>query len=276
MMPIRCSSSKSSLLPLVAAAALASCGPQEAPDQGPDNAAEPVEAAATNLIQAAPAPVPDMDRERLLLAITHAASAYAAGMDDTEQQSELANRKFTFRIRFGCGQEQPSASEAAMTWSQDASEETLRVKAAPDISKDHPIVQLVLGREFEGAEGFWVPRPWLLRDACPSPGGEGLETAPSPSVGLVQLFTDTESRIQRRAKRSYETVKKVAAKDVPTQSGLNLVLRGRLSAGPDKRVISCTSASADTRPACLVSVEFDNVAVENPETQETLAEWGVG
>jgi hypothetical protein len=154
----------------------------------------------------------------------------------------------------------------------------MTIRATPDIDAE----AAGFGEEAEGAieavEGFWIPQPWLLTDACAAAAGENSEaaTAAPPTVAIAHYFTAQDSRVQRRAQRSYEIVRRAEPAIVPPDNGFNLVLQGRLQAWPEGKVIRCRGSGRDTRPVCLISAEFDRVAFENPSNGLTIAQWSAG
>jgi hypothetical protein len=291
----------STALLLGACIALAGCEIGEGNDSEPaDNGGE-----STLNLQTVPRPAPPMDRAELLTAVARAASATAAGVDDSADQRSLAGSRFELRIRFGCRGPAPDLSEAIFGWTFAQENRTLRVRASPTISTDDKIVQQLVGEDVEAAEGFWIPRPWLLEPVCPAAAAvrsappepeskadseakqitevpaavddeqESLAPPPAwPKVGIVQFFTDTDPRTRRHGMRPYETVKTLAADEPLSSQGFNLVISGRLRALPGQRVIVCVSRSADNPPDCIVSARIDRVRLERPDTKEILAEWG--
>lgn len=273
-------------LAAVAGMGLSACRPAPAPT---------AEENITNeLVQPTPLPVADslIDRERLLTFVARAASAYAAGADNSEADRALDGRRFEVRLRFGCGQ--PAVGEDVSGWAVDGGSKTLRLKAVPDLSFDDPLIRSLAGREgVEAVEGFWLKRPWLLTDACPAPRAsdakvpppksqpgnppieqETVQIAPrAPRIGIAQFFTTTDSRARRRSARPYETVKPLENGSELGAAGFNLVLSGRLTAGPAGRVIACGSASIDTWPDCIIFADIDQVRMERPEAREVIADW---
>lgn len=291
----------STALLLGACLALAGC------EVGDGNDSEPAENAgeSTLNLQTVPRPAPPMDRADLLTAVAQAASATASGVDDSADQRSLAGSRFELRIRFGCRGPAPDLSESVFGWSFDREDRTLRVKASPTISSDEKMVQQFAGEDVEAAEGFWIPRPWLLEPVCPAAAAvrpapaepeakadsEGQQTAevlapvddeqesqappPAwPKVGIVQFFTDTDPRTRRHGMRPFETVKTLGAGEALSSQGFNLVISGRLRALPGQRVIVCVSRGADNPPDCIISARIDRVRLERPDTKEILAEWG--
>ena len=59
----------------------------------------------------------------------------------------------------------------------------------------------------------------------------------------------------------------------PSPEGYNLVLSGRLRQLPGGRVIACRLTNPDVPPDCILSVLFDRVWIERPETKAIVAEW---
>lgn len=248
-----------------------------------------------------PVPEPPMNREQLLIATLRAASAFAAGADDSKLQDSLSGKKFEFRIRFGCDGPSTSADDP-YGWTFNKKSNALKVRATPALSPKDPAVKALAGQAFETVEGFWLRRPWLLAPVCPkkaeapaapAPAQEKAPAKPQPtkaetpaepaspepsssqSVGIAQFFTDTGPRTMRRSGRPYEATEKLDVAQ-PPEGGFDLVLTGKLVALPNGRVIACTRTEAGERPACLISVEFGKVAIERADTHEQLAQWGSG
>ena len=244
-------------------AVTAACsGPREKPEQR--NAAEQPAASAPE-----PVIVTEnvLDREGVILATLRAATAAALGNDDRAAQKELKGRKFAVRLRFAC----PGISDPARTASYDAEQQVLRVRVQSDLTGDKLPASDLLRRDYEGAVGFTIGKPWLLAAGCPSAAFAGMASA-EPAIVLAQLFTAYESRAQRPV-ATYELTKKLKPEDAP-KGGLDLVLSGRLTELSDGRPIHC--AAADGPPACIVSGKIDGVAIENPESGEVLGQWGLG
>jgi hypothetical protein len=273
---------------LVALLAASACGGPQDENNASANAANAAQQPAVPQL-----PVPALEqplgREQLLLAAEHAASDFAAGIDDSRRQKDLAGRKFEFRIRFGC---QPTAANAgadAFGWSVDKSSGALKVRATATLSAKDPAVKALAGESFEAVEGFWVRRPWLLSAACPrtaaaageeappskTPDGATPQAPPVPTLGIAQFFTATDPRTMRRSGRPYEATKKLDDGDVPV-GGFDLIISGKLVALPDGKVIACALAQSVGPPSCVVSVEFGTVSIERADTHEQLAQWGSG
>jgi hypothetical protein len=260
---------------LFAAILLSGCEAKGPEDPAAGNAATPPEPENSALaLPELPAPRPEMDRAALLTAVARAASAHAAGGQDRQN---LAGRRFTLKMRFGCG-EAGGTGAGPISWTYDEAEQRLTIRAAPDIDAEGAGLDEEAEGAIEAVEGFWIPQPWLLTDACPAEpvADPPAAAAVPPTVGIAQHFTAQDSRVQRRAKRSYEIVRRAEPAIVPPVAGFNLVLEGRLAAWPEGRVIRCRGGGRDARPVCIVSVEFDRVAFENPQNGLTIAQWSAG
>lgn len=248
---------------------LAGCGDNGNRQEQPAVAANAGEKAVVPDI---PLPQPPLDREQLLVAVMHAASDFATGTDDRQAQKGLADKKFEFRIRFGCGAPEKT-SAGPFGWSFDDAAGTLKVRATPDLTTSDPAIEAIAGDAYESAEGFWIERPWILSAACATQPAAGSGTL--KAVGLAQFFAATDPRTARRSGRPYETTQKVEDGKAPAQ-GFDLILTGRLVALPDGRVIACSTGTAGERPSCVVSAEFGAVSIERADTHEQLAQWGSG
>jgi len=287
---------------LAATLAVAGCRQQEA-ETDTNLAEEPV----LNL-PAVPRPQPPVDRATLLGVVAQAASAAAAGAQMPESVQSLDGRQFEIRIRFGCRGPATDLGEQWLGWSFDPDSRRIRVRAAPTISKDEPVVARIGDDEFEAVEGFWLPRPWLLQAVCPAGvavapaaeaeptarqdssarGGSRAGTATSeieqngeslpapPRIGIAQFFTSEDPRTRRRDMRPYQASHTLPEGKALSPQGYNLVLSGRLRELPGRGVIHCVARGPDAAPDCIVSAEFLRVWIEQPDTREVIAEWGAG
>lgn len=228
-----------------------------------------------NVAAPEPPPLPPaplmLDRQALLIEAFKARSAAATGDAVSGEQEELDNRRFTFRIRLACSFA-PKGSDGMREAVFDAEARRVSLSIAPDISLDIPFVAGTAGEGVEAAEGFWVRRPWLLTPSC---AGDGEQAA--REIGLVQYYSAEEPRTARRGGRPYEATVTLAEGTEATAPGSwDLVLAGRLRKRPDGRVISCRPPAEGAVPACLVSVEFENVAIEEVATGAIVARWERG
>ena len=271
--------------------------------QGPTDEQNALDGALNEVSKRPSLPVaePPMDRRTLLEAVARAASATALGQDDANAQRRLDGKRFEVRIRFGCatGVQSPPDGDAPFKVRFDEEDRTLRVRAAPDLTRKDPAVAPLASQSIESVEGFWMRRPWLLADGCPVSSSSRRPAEGEPAtdvpplqdvergtagdvarpaayrlrVGIAQFFTEANSRTGRREERAYETSKVLAESEQPSAEGYNLVLSGRLRRLSGGRVISCRLANADAPPECVVSAEFDRVRIEVPSTKYVLAEW---
>lgn len=270
-------------LPVVVAAAAglfaASCQREAEPAAPAPEPAAPAEIPIETPVRPAA-----LDRRGLLAAIGQAASNYAAGATP-ETADALVGRQFDIRLAFGCeGAEAPPADGAGdglARWSWGPERETLRLSLTPG---DWTRSALIAGsgqEEWEAVEGFWVSRPWMSADGCPSIQGDPLASgpvAPSPqTVGLAAVFEKGGSRLGRRNGRAYtHTIRQAGdAPLVALDAGYRVRLEGRIVAFPDGRAIRCRAANPNQRPVCVAATQLDRVAFETP-TGETLSEWRPG
>ena len=242
-------------------------------------------------VRALPVAEPPLERSALLIATMRAASARAAGRDDSDEQSELDGKRFELRLRFGCASDNPD--DPARGWRFDEAQRTLRLRVTNDISAAEIEAAGVAVDDFESVEGLWLRRPWLLQPACPrnDQSEDAAETESkvplsdselrdsasavvvSRRVGVAQFYTSTDARTARRKQRPYEVTKVLDEGAVPSEQGYDFVMSGRLRALPDRRVIACWSARIDGAPDCIISVHIDRAWIERPDNHEMLAEW---
>ena len=228
----------------------------------------------------APAPVPQprpaalgdilLHRGDLIRLATAAADAAAGG---PAVGDHLAGRRFAVRLPFGCAGMTEDA-EMPFGWSYDAEEQTLRVRITPQQWIEVPwVAERLKGREVESVEGFWMPRPWTSSEACP-PQAPAIPGERSSWLGIAHFFGTESSRVGQRRGKALELVERVPPEQLPSGSGFQLLLEGRIARVPGGQdTVLCHAAGAYDRPTCLIAAEFVRVAVENPATLETLAEW---
>jgi hypothetical protein len=251
----------------------AACRGPEQPAPNNDLAA-PEDDPAGNLVDALPLPDPALDRRAFLAAVAAAASAHTASGDDRKAQAALDGRRFAIRIRFGCG---GTASDEAvpLRWTANAESTSFEIRANPDLSLDSQSLESLDDQTIESVEGFWIPRPWLLDDACPRPvaGAPATPIALNESVGLAEYFTADDSRVGRRSGRPYLATRKVdPEKGLPT-NGLILLLEGKFRKWPDGKVIRCSGSGRNSAPSCVASAHLDRAAFLQPGDDAVIAEW---
>lgn len=261
--------------------------------QRPDPGAE----ATTAAVSAPPAPVlpvvdPPFNREALLFAVMRAASDSALGGSDPESQRKLDGRRFELRMRFGC----PGAAEGdrSRSWAFDDRRRKLTVRVEPEITGDSPQVRDLSATGYEAVEGFWIRRPWMLRADCPAPApsepvlqdqlagetqqasAEASARVPIAHIGIAQFFTSAEPRTHRRDARAYSATKILTEGGSPNPNGYDLLITGRLRRLANGSVITCANRDPATPPDCVVSAQFESVAIKHPVSGETIAEWTSG
>lgn len=255
-------------------------------------------------------PAPPLTRADLIDAAARAADAHARGVPLLAEDSELAGRRFTLRLPFGCAGPAEADSEAPMGWNYEPEEQTLRVSVAPNVWTDAgPVRAAATGTDYEAAEGFWIERPWLRTGDCPvlpqrsniaeaasgtAEGNEGVavtdagveqaaESAPAPApqlaeaqrtLALVELFQPGSRRAARRNGKPYTVVAKLAHSEIDLTRGLRVVVTGRVVPFGSGAAIACSGTAIDERPLCLISAEIDRVAITDASGQRILGEWG--
>ncbi|MGN6497491.1 MAG: hypothetical protein ACTHK5_09140 [Tsuneonella sp.] len=227
-----------------------------------------------------------------LIALAAAAADRTAGGQPPAESLQAASRRFEVRLPFGCSGPAAKGAAGPMRWRYDSAAQALRIHVAPvtwtaaDWSVDDSRVQAI--------EGFWIARPWTSSEACapqpptmqptgpeaaasPAPSPEPAPTpAAQPTLALGQLFVAEGPRRGRRNGQAYEAVVRVPEAELDTSQGFRLRISGRIAPGLGGGPVACRASSPDQRPACLVAVIIDEVAIENPVSGETLAEWTLG
>jgi hypothetical protein len=251
-------------------------------DTPPAAPADPAPAPPPTPAPVLPAVQPPLGRAELISAVGSAADAFASGRPLPESVTALAGRDFELRLPFACPN--VPVSDTGLTAEYDEADEALRVRADPVrwplqewLPKPDGAGQAAPAAE--SIEGFWISRPWTSSDACPAPSPVPDAAQPpggtaERTLGIAQLFDPQSSRLSRRDGKPYEAVKSVAPEALNLSRGLYLRLRGKLSRTPGIGPVSCR-ALGGARPVCLLVVSFDQVAIENPATGETLSTWDV-
>lgn len=270
-------------LPVVAAAAagllLASCQRDAEPVAPPTAPAGP---AAKGPV--APPINPALDRRELLSAVALAASNYAAGTAATTADP-LVGRQFDIRLAFGCEGAEASPADGAgdglARWSWGPDRETIRLSLTPGDWARSALIAGAGQDQWEAVEGFWVSRPWMTADGCPSIRADPLASGPvapsPPTIGLAAVFKTGGSRLGRRNGRAYtHTIRQAGdAPLIALDAGYRIRLQGRIAAFPDGRAIRCRAANPNQRPVCVAAVQLDRVAFETA-TGGALSEWRTG
>jgi len=243
------------------------------------------EAPAPAIAPQALAPAPVLGRAEFIAASGQAASLFASGQR-IDGPDPLVGRRFSLKLPFGCGGPAPVGEETPglPAWRWGEGQRTIRLTLQPLDWTGSPLVgdapdpamDTQASQDWEAAEGFWLPRPWLTTEACPDPGlYQSISAPPSTqTLGLAAVFPREGSRLGRRNGRAYEfTVR--PSNDQPLAApagGFVLRLEGRIVGYPDGRAAHCVAYSPEQRPTCVVAVEMDRVAFEDPGGT-TLSEW---
>lgn len=250
-------------------AAVAAPEPAPAPVPLPEKPADPVSSGV-------------LGRADLIALVAAAADAAAAGRDPGPEIAQADGRRFELRLPFGCTGPAADGSAAPMGWRYDSKEQALRVAIDPVAwpaqdwwpSESQPRVEAI--------EGFWLERPWTSSEACPAggdrsaaPGTEPV-TLPGQTLAIGQIFFAQGGRGSRRDGKPFEAVVRVPEDRLDSSRGFRLRISGRIARAGNAGPVLCRQPGGpEQRPACLVSVVMDEVAVENPAGGSTLATWSL-
>lgn len=248
-----------------------------------------------------------MDRAALLTAVAAAASDYAAGIDDRQAQLALDGKRFEFRIPFGCASDASildrnlklavrpdgKAYEVSAAMNIGLVEVEALFPEPPTEAADAPANQVAANEavaatdHIEAAEGFWVARPWMLSAQCPvaatpatapTPDGDSSEPSPAPAappqtVGIVQYYGTSDSRVGQRGGKPLTKVETITALKTAPKEGAIVVLQGRLRHWPNGKVIQCRGDAQAGPPQCLISTTIDRMAFQRVDNGAIIAEW---
>ncbi len=234
------------------------------------------------------APPPPLGRAELIAGLAQAASVFAAG-STVAGSDPLVGRSFSVKLPFGCSGPAVAGEDAegVAQWRWGEGQTSIRLSMAPGDWLASPLVAGAVVTEddaspdnaWEAVEGFWIARPWLAGDACPTARlASSISAPPSPqTVGIVAVFPQDGSRLARRDGRAYQHAIRAEgdAPLTPPAGGFALRLEGRIVGFPDGRASRCVAYSPDQRPTCVAAVQLDRVAFEEAATGSTLAEWRV-
>lgn len=244
-------------------------------------------------------------RSDFIMLAAKAADAMAAGGDTRFQLDEADGRRFSLRLPFGCDGPAPKDSKASMRWRYDPDAKALRLHVAvvawplEEWSPESPPAEADTA---EGGliEGFWIERPWTSSESCPPAGtgaaapdaeaavrkgsvpavekDAGKDTPPDSGAAAPLDRTLALGQVlpagSKRDSQIYDAVVKVAKGDLDTSKAFSLRISGRISRMPSGGTVQCRQPGGpEQRPACLVGVVIDEVAIENPATGATLATW---
>lgn len=251
-----------------------------------------------------------MDRAAILTAVAAAASDYAAGIDDRQAQLSLDGKRFEFRIPFGCTSD-TSILDRNLKLALRPDGKAYEVSAHMDVGLPE-VMALFPGQpaqaegtsgnettaneaiaatdQIEAAEGFWVTRPWMLSARCPIasaqmptsedaaadrpvPQTSAAPASPPPTVGIVQYYGASDSRVGLRNGKPLTKVETITALKAAPTEGAIIVLQGRLRHWPNGKVIQCGGEAQAEPPQCLVSATIDRLAFQRVDNGAIIAEW---
>lgn len=223
-----------------------------------------------------------LDRGGLIALAARAADGTASGAGLPEDVRDAGGRRFELRLPFGCSGPAAPQSEAPMRWRHDAEEGVLRVHAAPVSWDREGFLGIQLPEGVEAIEGFWIAHPWTTSEACP-PGtdqpivaGTEAVTLPGQTLALVQFFAAEDGRQAQRGARAFTVVQRMSEPPANLAAGLRLRLRGRVSDGAGGGAVLCSQlAGPQQRPVCAISVELDDVTIEDADGV-VLGGWDLG
>lgn len=249
-------------------------------EPAPPPPTEPAEA----VVPTVPTPVPALSRAELIAGSREAANAYVLGTT-AAGPDPLIGRTFAVRIPFACGALPAGGTSAAAqpdglvraAWGPDR--RTIQISLTPgDWTQSALLAEPNVEAHWEQVEGFWITRPWLTGDGCPSLNSDPLQgAAPAPTpqtLGIAAVFEKGASRFGRRNGRAYAyTVRGEGDQPVQAPSaGYRLLLEGRVAAFPGGRAFRCHASGPDQQPVCVVAVQLDRVAVTQADGT-VLGDW---
>ena len=223
-----------------------------------------------------------LDRAALIALASIAADAAAQGAARPPELDEAVAKRFSIALPFGCGGPASDSSNAPMRWQFDEEAETLRFHVEPVALAPTDWWPRAAGSDIEAIEGFWIARPWIRSESCPSTGDTGATsgtdpvTLPGQTLAIGQLFAAGGARQDRRDGRPYTAVVGVAREAVRSAQGFRFRVTGHIAAVPGGGAAACRQPGGpEQRPICLIATTLDRVAIENPVSGETLATWAV-
>jgi len=213
----------------------------------------------------------------------------AAAADDASGGSavhpdlgRIDGRRFELRLPFGCYGPDAETSDTAMGWQYDASDNALRLRVEPSSWTAQQWLSGDTAVGVDTIEGFWIIRPWTSSETCPvekqrAARSEEPVTLERQTLALGQIFYSDGARAGRRDGEPFEATVRISEDRLEVSGGLTLRISGRISAAPGAAPIHCRQPEpAEQRPLCLVSAVLDELAIENPASQKTLAIWSLG
>ena len=248
--------------------------PPPAPSPPPDVQAPPKPLAI-------PAPPPPLARADLLMLAALAADAASSGKPTPDAVKAAAGRRFVLRIPFGCAGPSAEGSAGALSFRHDGEKGVLKLRAQPMAWHAGDWWPGATPAGIEAVEGFWVPRPWSSAEGCVGagtapPGAEPL-TLPGQTLAIAQFLAADSPRHMAREGQALEADIRVPPGFSPPAEGFRLRLTGRIGQVPGGDPLRCIQpAGSEQRPICVIAAAFDEAAIENAATGETLTSWAIG
>lgn len=216
-----------------------------------------------------------LGRADIIALASRATDAYASGMPLPADVTALTGRRFELALPFGCTGMAAEKDDAPLRWRYDAGKETLRIHAAPMSWTADDWGMADQGAAESRFEGFWVDRPWSSAERCPQAYESSTEDQPDieaeNSLAVAEVIAGNDDA---RDRRPYKVVTRLAPQKLAADQGFRLRLMGRIERlNGDLPVICKQTSGIEQRPACLVAISLDEVRVENPLTNETMATW---
>ena len=168
-------------------------------------------------------------------------------------------------------------------WRYDADRSALRLQVASTRWAPQDWFGEGSPADVEAVEGFWIPRPWTSAESCPRidtpAAAAGIEpvTLAGQTLAIGQAFGKGGARQDQRDGEPFVAVVRSAPDAVRTGAGFRARLTGQLNELPGGGAVRCRQpGGSDQRPICLIGATFDEIAIENATTGETVAQWPGG
>lgn len=229
---------------------------------------------------AAPEPLPDakglLGRADITAAAAHAADALASGKAPPQALGDLAGRRFSLALPFGCSGPAGADSPAPLRWSYDDATQALHVHVA--LMMWQPDEWGMKPDSVGVPQGFWVTRPWSSAEICPSAVNDSVAMATQPMTlpGQTVALIGFGSAITGDNK-GYEATVRIPRDKLNLAQGLRARITGRIDHIPGNGVVRCVQpAGIEQQPICAVAAVFDEMVIDNPATGETIGTWSLG
>lgn len=229
-----------------------------------------------------PTPAPQFDRAALLALAAAAADARSSGKPVPSAVAQASGRRFSIALPFGCAGPLGEGDVTGTGWRYDTDSGALRLQVGSTRwTPQDWFADDAAG--IEAVEGFWVPRPWTSAETCPATAVPAVEagiqpiTPEDPSLAIGQVFREDSARQDQRDGDPYVAVVRTTPETLRVEAGFRVRLTGQLADPVGGGVVRCRQPGGpDQRPVCFAAATFDEIAIENAATGETLARWPGG